>query len=127
MPTIKIPAPLRPYADGQRTLTLPGRNVAAILEEIVTLHPELKKHLYGDDTQLRPYVNLFLGDINIKELQGLDTQLTEGDTILIIPSIAGGKFIKNTLILLNLKHKMKKISQMKILSQLMMNLMMKQN
>lgn len=90
MPTIKIPAPLRPYADGQRALILPGRNVAEILEEIVTLYPELKKHLYGDDTQLRPFVNLFLGDENIKGLQGLDTPLTEGDIILIIPSIAGG-------------------------------------
>ncbi len=90
MPTIKIPAPLRPYADGQSARTLPGRNVADILTEIVTLYPELKKHLYGDDAQLRPFVNLFLGEENIKELQGLDTPLTEGDIILIIPSIAGG-------------------------------------
>jgi molybdopterin converting factor small subunit len=90
MPTLKIPAPLRPYANGQATISLPGENVTDVLDALVETYPELKKHLYGDDLQLRPFVNLFLGEENINQLQGLKTSLEEGDTLLIIPSIAGG-------------------------------------
>jgi adenylyltransferase/sulfurtransferase len=90
MPTLKIPTPLRPYADGESTLTLSGTNVAEVLEAAVESYPELKKHLYNDDGQLRPFVNVFLGEENIDQLDGLKTALEESDTLLIIPSIAGG-------------------------------------
>ena len=90
MPELKIPTPLRPYADGESTLLIPGENVAEILDAAVASYPELKKHLYNDDGQLRPFVNVFLGEENIDQLDGLDTTLDENDTLLIIPSIAGG-------------------------------------
>jgi len=90
MPTLKIPAPLRPYASGESAITLPGETVAELLEAAVEKHPELNKHLFGDDNQLRPFVNLFLDEENITQLSGLETPLAEGDTVLIIPSIAGG-------------------------------------
>jgi molybdopterin converting factor small subunit len=90
MPALKIPTPLRPYAAGESTLVLPGKDVAEVLEAAVESYPELKKHLYNDDGQLRPFVNVFLGEENINQLDGLDTILEENDTLLIIPSIAGG-------------------------------------
>lgn len=90
MPNLKIPTPLRPYASGQASLELQGGTVAEILSNAVRIHPDLKKHLYNEDNQLRPYVNLFLGEENIKELNGLETKLNPEDTLLIIPSIAGG-------------------------------------
>ena len=90
MPTLKIPTPLRPYAAGESTIILPGETVADILEALVEEHPALKKHLFGEDDKLRPFVNLFLKEENVNQLQGLQTPLAEGDTILIIPSIAGG-------------------------------------
>lgn len=90
MPALKIPTPLRPYAAGESTLLLPGEDVAEVLEAAVMSYPELKKHLYNDDGQLRPFVNVFLGEDNINQLDGLDTTLEENDTLLIIPSIAGG-------------------------------------
>ena len=90
MPNIKIPTPLRPYASGESTISLQGETVAEVLEAVVERHPELKKHLFGDDNQLRPFVNLFLEEENVNQLQGLETPLSEGDTVLIIPSIAGG-------------------------------------
>jgi len=90
MPALKIPTPLRPYAGGESTLLLPGEDVAEVLEAAVKSYPELKKHLYNDDGQLRPFVNVFLGEENINQLDGLDTTLEENDTLLIIPSIAGG-------------------------------------
>ena len=90
MPALKIPTPLRPYAGGESTLLLPGEDVAEVLEAAMASYPELKKHLYNDDGQLRPFVNVFLGEENINQLDGLDTTLEENDTLLIIPSIAGG-------------------------------------
>lgn len=90
MPTIKIPTPLRPYASGESTISLPGETVAEVLDAVVVRHPDLKKHLFGDDGQLRPFVNLFLQEENVNQLQGLETPLAEGDLVLIIPSIAGG-------------------------------------
>ena len=90
MPVLKIPTPLRPYAEGQSALEFSAETVNEIMQKAVARYPELKKHLYGDDQELRPFVNLFLGDENIQELQGLETELAEDDTLLIIPSIAGG-------------------------------------
>jgi len=90
MPQIKIPTPLRPYADGQSTISVPGEKVSDALQATINQYPELKKHLYSPEEKLRPFVNLFLDEDNIKDLQGLDTPLAEDDTLLIIPSIAGG-------------------------------------
>jgi adenylyltransferase/sulfurtransferase len=90
MPTLKIPTPLRPYANGEGVMNLPGETVAEVLGQVTERHPSLKKHLFNDEDKLRPYVNLFLGEENVNQLEGLQTPLEEGDTLLIIPSIAGG-------------------------------------
>lgn len=91
MPTLKIPTPLRPYAAGEAAISLPGSTVSAVLGALVDAHPQLKKHLFNETEQLRPFVNIFLGEENIDQLAGLDTELNNDDTLLIIPSIAGGK------------------------------------
>jgi molybdopterin converting factor small subunit len=90
MPQLKIPTPLRPYAGGESVLNLEGETVAEVLAEAVERHPDLKKHLFAEDGKLRPFVNLFLGEENVNQLNGLQTVLNERDTLLIIPSIAGG-------------------------------------
>lgn len=90
MPILKIPTPLRPYANGESALELQGEFVEELLDSAIDVHPMLKKHLFNEEGELRPYVNLFLGEDNIKQLEGLKTPLSEGDTIMLIPSIAGG-------------------------------------
>jgi len=90
MPALKIPTPLRPYTGGEKTIHLQGDVVSDILIAAVDQYPQLKDHLFGEDKKLRPFVNLFLGEDNVNQLQGLDTKLNEDDTLLIIPSIAGG-------------------------------------
>ena len=90
MPTLKIPTPLRPYANGQSSIFAPGQNVSEVLDSSMEQFPHLKKHLFSDDKQLRPFVNIFLGEENIKDLQGLETLLEKDAILLIIPSIAGG-------------------------------------
>ena len=90
MTILRIPTPLRPYAEGQTEVAVQGRNVREALNDLVTQFPALKKHLFNDADELRPFVNLFLGDEDIRHLQGINTLLKEGDKLMIIPSIAGG-------------------------------------
>jgi adenylyltransferase/sulfurtransferase len=90
MPTLKIPTPLRSYTDGQTEVSLEGNTVGEVMDGLVTRYPTLRPHLFNGEDQLRPFVNLFLNDNNIKDLQGLDTPLKDGDRLMLIPSIAGG-------------------------------------
>jgi len=90
MPILRIPTPLRPYTDGQIEISVQGQNVGEALGDLTSQYPELKKHLYSDAGELRAFVNLFLGEEDIRHLQGADTLLNEDDKLRIIPSIAGG-------------------------------------
>jgi len=90
MAILRIPTPLRPYAEGQTEVNVQGNTVREALDDLVTRYPNLRKHLYDDADELRPFVNLFLGEEDIRHLQGVDTPLGAGDRLMIIPSIAGG-------------------------------------
>jgi adenylyltransferase/sulfurtransferase len=90
MTTLKIPTPLRQYTDGQAEVAVEGSNVAAAMQNLVEQYPTLKQHLYNGNGEMRAFVNLFLGQDNVKDLQGLETPLKDGDTLRLIPSIAGG-------------------------------------
>ncbi len=90
MTTLRIPTPLRPYAEGQSEVSVQGANVGEALDDLVAQFPSLKKHLFSETEELRPFVNLFLGDEDVRHLQGIETPLKEGDKLMIIPSIAGG-------------------------------------
>lgn len=90
MPVLKIPTPLRYYTNGQAEVSVRGATVAEAMNDLLAQYPALRQHLYNGNGELRPFVNLFLGETNIRELQGLDTPLSENDRLLLIPSIAGG-------------------------------------
>jgi len=90
MTTLKIPTPLRYYTDGQAEVTVDGSTVAAAMRNLVEQFPTLEQHLYNGNGEMRAFVNLFLGQDNIKDLQGLETPLNDEDTLRLIPSIAGG-------------------------------------
>lgn len=90
MPVLKIPTPLRSYTNGQVEVTLSGGNVSEVMHQLIEKYPTLKPHLYNGDGQLRPFVNLFVGENNISDLQGLDTPLENNTRVILIPSIAGG-------------------------------------
>lgn len=90
MPVLKIPTPLRTYTNGQSEVPVQGSTVSAALDDLIASYPSLKPHLFNDDGQLRPFVNLFLGEENVRELQGVDTPLKDDDRLMLIPSIAGG-------------------------------------
>jgi molybdopterin converting factor small subunit len=90
MTTIRIPTPLRAYTSGQTEVTVTGPTVSDAITELITLHPALKPHILKENGELRPFVNLFKGDENVNNLDGLQTHLAEADRLLLIPSIAGG-------------------------------------
>ena len=90
MPILRIPTPLRSYTEGQGEVPVAGETVGQAMEALVTTFPALRPHLYNPKGELRPFVNLFVREENVKELQGLGTPLAEGDKLMIIPSIAGG-------------------------------------
>ncbi len=90
MAILKIPTPLRSYTEGQVEVNLGGKNVSEVMNELVEKYPTLKPHLYNGDGKLRPFVNLFVGENNINDLQGLDTPLDKNTRVILIPSIAGG-------------------------------------
>lgn len=91
MPNLRIPTPLRSYTDGQSEVAVQGETVAEAMRDLVNQYPALRPHLFNGDAQLRPFVNLFLNDENVKELQGLSTPLKNTDRLMLIPSIAGGR------------------------------------
>jgi adenylyltransferase/sulfurtransferase len=90
MPSIRIPTPLRTYAEGQTEVALEGGTVGEVMNGLVSRYPTLRPHLFSGEGQLRPFVNLFLNENNVKDLQGMNTPLQADDRLLLIPSIAGG-------------------------------------
>ena len=94
MPTLNIPAPLRSYTEGTRVIDLQANDVGGAVKELVTEYPTLYPHLFTDQGKLRPYVNLFVNDEDVRHLQGLETELGAQDLLRIIPSIAGGNYFQ---------------------------------
>ncbi len=90
MPVLRIPTPLRTYTGGQSEVTVSGKTVSEALIDLTTRHPAIGPHILKENGDLRPFVNLFRGEDNVNNLQGLQTPLTENDRLRIIPSIAGG-------------------------------------
>ncbi|MEM9294059.1 MAG: ubiquitin-like small modifier protein 1 [Acidobacteriota bacterium] len=91
---IEIPTPLRRFTDNRSQVEIPtqeGHTVEQVLRQVVEAHPSLQRHLYGDDGRLRSFVNVFVGDEDVRHLDGPQTSVADGSRISIIPSIAGGR------------------------------------
>jgi len=87
---VLIPTPLRPYAGKRENVELTAATVGEALDSLTAQHAELRRHLYADDGRLRSFVNVYVNDDDIRFLQKEKTPLRDGDTISIVPSIAGG-------------------------------------
>jgi len=88
--TIRIPTPLRSATDGQRTVEVEGHTVDEALRALVDRYPELADNLYNEEDTLRQFVNVYVGDEDVRFGDGVDTTLAAGDEVSIVPSIAGG-------------------------------------
>ncbi|MDQ4049711.1 MAG: MoaD/ThiS family protein [Actinomycetota bacterium] len=90
MSTIKIPPVLRPSTGGEKEVAADGGSVGDVLRELAEQHPATREQLFGQDGSLNRYVNVYLNDEDVRVLDGLDTAVTEDDTLVILPAMAGG-------------------------------------
>jgi molybdopterin/thiamine biosynthesis adenylyltransferase/rhodanese-related sulfurtransferase/molybdopterin converting factor small subunit len=90
MAKILIPTPLRQYAGKQDAVQLAGQTVGEVLQSLTNQYSDLRRHLYNDEGKLRSFVNVYVNDEDIRYLSKEATPLKEGDTVSIVPSIAGG-------------------------------------
>jgi molybdopterin converting factor small subunit len=91
MATVRIPPVLRPSVGGEKQLSASGSSVGEILRSVAEAHPDTQSQLFSTDGGLNRYVNVYLNDEDVRVLDGLDTTVGEGDTLVILPAMAGGE------------------------------------
>ena len=91
MATIKIPPVLRASVGGEREVSAAGASVGEVLRGLVEAHPATQTQLFGGDGELNRYVNVYLNDEDVRVLDGLDTAVGDGDSLVILPAMAGGR------------------------------------
>ena len=87
---VRIPAPLRSKAGGQRQIELTAHSFKALLEEMEAVYPGITERLREENGRLRHTLNIYVNGENIRFLRGLDTPLKDGDEVSVVPAIAGG-------------------------------------
>jgi molybdopterin synthase sulfur carrier subunit len=90
MATVRIPPVLRPQTGGKQEVEATGSNVGEVLRALAAEHPDTEAQLFGADGDLNRYVNVYLNDEDVRVLDGLETAVSDGDTVVILPAMAGG-------------------------------------
>ena len=88
--TVRIPTTLRPLAGGRSEVAVEGQTVGEVLRNLDAEHPGFADRLLDDQGGLRKFVNVFVADDDVRFMDGLDTQVPDGETVAIIPAVAGG-------------------------------------
>ena len=91
MATIIIPTPLRKFTNQTARLHIQATHISGVVDELTTNFPELKRHLLDEQGKIRSFVNIFVGDEDIMNLQQEATPLKEDAVVSIVPAIAGGR------------------------------------
>jgi molybdopterin synthase sulfur carrier subunit len=87
---VRIPPVLRPSVGGEKELHATGSSVGEILRAVAESHPDTQSQLFSPTGDLNRYVNVYLNDEDVRVLDGLETTVTESDTLVILPAMAGG-------------------------------------
>ena len=90
MANVKIPPVLRPKTGGEAEVNADGQSVGAVLEQLAESHPDTREQLFSADGELNRYVNVYLNDEDVRVLEGLETAVSDSDTVVILPAMAGG-------------------------------------
>jgi sulfur-carrier protein len=88
--TIRIPTQLRELSGGAAEVKADGGTVASVLADLDTAHPGFSERLFDESGQLRRFVNVFVADEDIRFLDGVNTPVADGETLSIVPAVAGG-------------------------------------
>jgi len=90
MATVRIPPVLRPKTGGEGEVGAAGETVGEVLEALAAAHPDTRGQLFSEDGELNRYVNVYLNDEDVRVLDGLETSVSNSDTVVILPAMAGG-------------------------------------
>jgi MoaD family protein len=88
--SLLVPAALRGFTDRLAEIHLEGESVGEVLGSLVRSYPDIKTHIFDEKGDLRAFINVFLGEKNIKSIDGLSTKVKDGDSLTLVPAIAGG-------------------------------------
>jgi molybdopterin synthase sulfur carrier subunit len=91
MPIIKVPPVLRPQTEGEAEVTVEGGTVGDALRALAERYPSASDQLFSPEGELNRYVNVYLNDEDVRVLDGLDTDASDSDTVVILPAMAGGE------------------------------------
>ena len=90
MTAVRIPPVLRPQVGGSKQVEVAGATVGQVIEALVVQHPSLREQLLTTDGELNRFVNLYVNGRDVRYEQGLDTQVSASDTVVLLPAMAGG-------------------------------------
>jgi molybdopterin converting factor small subunit len=88
--TIQIPTALRAFTDKLSEIPAEGSTVGEAVKNFADTYPDIRTHLYDERGELRAFINIYIGDENIRNRDGLDTPVRDGDILTLVPAIAGG-------------------------------------
>lgn len=87
---VRIPTVFRKFTGNEAVVSVDGATIAELLDQIEARHPGFKEQLMSEDGQLHRFVNIYVNDEDARYLDKLDTKVSEGDTVSLLPSVAGG-------------------------------------
>ena len=86
---VRIPTILRTYTDGAKAVEASGESLSSLIDDLEARHPGIKDRLV-DEGDLRRFVNVYVNDEDVRFIGGLDTELADGDNVVVLPAVAGG-------------------------------------
>jgi sulfur-carrier protein len=87
---VRIPTILRTYTGGEKAVDASGATLAALIDDLEANHPGIKDRLIEDQGDLRRFVNVYVNDEDVRFTGGLQTELSDGDQVVVLPAVAGG-------------------------------------
>lgn len=90
MPIVRFPALMKFYVDNQSEFKVNGSSVAEVIDNVLIRYPALKPHLFDANGGLRRHFNIFVNGVHLRDLNGMETPLQEGDKVILMASAAGG-------------------------------------
>ncbi len=87
---VKIPTVLRKHTGGESVIDASGSTIRELIDDVGGRFPEFREQVVSDDGQLHRFINVYANDEDVRYLQGLDTKVSDGDTVAILPAVAGG-------------------------------------
>ena len=87
---VRIPTILRTYTGDQKSVTAEGANLSSLIDDLEANHAGIKGRLVEDSGELRRFVNVYVNDEDVRFTGGLDTAVSDGDQVVVLPAVAGG-------------------------------------